>query len=164
MPGFFDRYILQIEDMDVIQALEKHTCQSIFDIEKLRLLGDKVYAENKWTCRDILQHIMDTERILAYRALRFARNDKTNLPGFEEDAYGKEAKTNRRTLEDIFEESSVLRKSTVALFKSFTKEMLVNEGVCFNQKISVLALGFVIAGHPVHHRNVIKERYYPLLD
>lgn len=163
MPGFFDRYIVQVEDIDIIEALEKYTCQFIFDIEKLRLLGEKVYAENKWTSKDILQHVLDTERILAYRALRFARNDKTSLPGYEEDDYGKEAKAERRSLEDIFEEASLLRKSTVALFKSFTKEMLIREGVCFNQRISVIALGFVIAGHPVHHTNIIRERYYPLL-
>lgn len=164
MPGYFDRYIMLPEDIDIVEALEKYTFKEVFDLAKLKALGDRVYAENKWTVRDILQHAIDTERIMTYRALRFARNDKTSLQGFEEDDYGKEARATRRTIDDLLEESEYLRRSNIALFKSFTDEILLREGVASGQNISVLALGFVIAGHPVHHANVIRERYYPLLS
>ncbi|HEV7350731.1 DinB family protein [Telluribacter sp.] len=165
MPVFFDRYINRVEEMALLEALQRYAPDIVFaETDLLTTLGDKIYAPGKWTVKEILQHCLDTERIMTYRALRFARNDKTQLPGFEEDYFAAHAKADRRTLPDLLEEWALLRTSTLALFRSFDEEMLMRKGLTFKGDISVLALGFVICGHPVHHYSVIEERYYPLLD
>ncbi len=164
MPAYFDRYINLNDDINLNESLLLNG-SNIIQSERLKLeqLGDKVYAPGKWTIKDILQHIIDAERIFAYRALRFARNDKTPLAGFDENTYAEEAKTGHRTLEEIIDEFDVTRKSTVSMFNSFTKEQLLHTGISNNKEISVLAIGFTISGHLIHHIGVIKERYYPLL-
>ena len=128
----------------------------------LSLPGEKLtyrYAEAKWTIKEILVHIMDDERIYAYRALRFARNDKTELPGFEQDDYVPYSKANERSLKDIFLEYSTIRNSTILLFKSFGNEDLLRVGIANRHAVSVRALAYHIAGHEMHHVNIIKERY-----
>lgn len=163
-PVFYDRYIGLVEDIDIVKALQKHTLETTFDRGKMERLGTRVYEEGKWTIKNVVQHVLDTERIMAYRALRIARNDKTILPGFDENAFGDEANADPRSLDDLMEEASALRASSVALFKSFTPEMLLRKGQCSSIQISVLALGFVIVGHMLHHAKVISERYFPLLE
>jgi hypothetical protein len=123
-----------------------------------------VYAPGKWTVKQILQHIIDNERIQSYRALRFSRKDETMLPGYDENLLARNADTAHRTIEDLTNELIVVRQSSIQLYKSFSKEMYLNKGICFNKEISVLGLGFVIVGHELHHFNVIRERYYPLLS
>jgi len=103
--------------------------------------------------------MMDTERILAYRALRFARNDKTNLPGFEENDYALEANAKNRTVRQIADEMERLRITTIDLFVNFTPEMLSRKGLANNLELSVLDLGYIIPGHESHHRSILKERY-----
>src|ERR1700756_2838860 len=112
MPNYFDRYINLVENIDVIAALEKYGPASL-EKEKaiFEKLGDKVYAPGKWTIKDILQHIIDAEKVFTYRALRFARNDKTELPGFNEDDYAAIANTKNRTIADLLEEFNLLRHS-----------------------------------------------------
>lgn len=117
------------------------------------------YEVGKWTPKDILQHIIDTERIFAYRALRFARFDITNLPGYEENDYASLANANQRSIEDLIEEYKSVKQSTIQLFKSFTDEMLLQIGRGNNAPASVRAIGFIITGHEIHHISVIKERY-----
>lgn len=165
MPDFFDRYINLVENTTIVEALEKYSAFTNEDtIETLNQLGEKVYAPGKWTIKNIIQHVIDTERIMSYRALRFARKDSTSLPGFDEDYFARHSDADSRTLHDLLEEFSTVRKSSIALFKSFTDEMLIQTGTSFNRKISVLALGFVIAGHQIHHLNVIRKNYFPLLS
>jgi len=149
MPPYFDQYINLVEDSDVIEALQKYNVD---------------YAPHKWTVNDILQHVVDNERIFSYRALRFARQDKTPLPGVDENAHAANAKANGRRLEDIISEFDNCRQATVALYKSFDKDQMLSEGIAFNKNISVLAIGYLLSGHLIHHMNVIKERYYPLLN
>ncbi|NHM02000.1 DinB family protein [Flavobacterium difficile] len=117
------------------------------------------YEVGKWTPKDILQHIIDTERIFAYRALRFARFDLTNLPGYEENDYANSANATNRTIGDLIEEYKVVRLASIHLFKSFSEKMLLNIGLANNAPASVRALGFIIAGHEIHHVTIIKERY-----
>ncbi|MCS6833295.1 MAG: DinB family protein [Flammeovirgaceae bacterium] len=117
------------------------------------------YATGKWTIKEIMVHLMDSERIFAYRALRFARNDQKELPGFDQDWYVAHGDASQRSLADIMEEFDVLRKSTVLLFKSFTPEMLLRKGIANNSIVSVRALGYIILGHELHHIAVFKERY-----
>ena len=130
----------------------------------LKQIGHQVYAPGKWTIRDILQHVIDTERIFSYRALRIGRNDRTMLPGFDENLFASNAHGSSRKLDDLLYEFDVVRKSTIALYQSFSQEDLQREGFIFQSDISVLALGFTIAGHVVHHMSVIRERYYPLIQ
>jgi hypothetical protein len=164
LPIFFDRYITKVADLPLLVALQFHHPSVILaDMEQLVRLGDRVYAPGKWTARDIIQHITDTERVLAYRALRFARNDKTPLPGFDEQLFAKNASATNRTLESLKREWELLRTCNIALFESFDDEMLTRTGTAFQSEISVLALGFVICGHAVHHAQVLKERYLPLI-
>lgn len=160
MPGFFDRYINLAPNTDVIEALtEGVSLESLLPAQTMTELGEYRYAPGKWTAKDIVQHLIDTERILAYRALRFARNDKTALPGFEEDDFALNAHAEKRTIADLYDEYAQQHQLTVSLFRSFDNEMLQRTGICFNQSVSVLALGFILVGHPIHHANVVRERY-----
>ena len=117
------------------------------------------YEVGKWTPKDILQHIIDTERIFTYRALRFARFDTTNLPGYEENDYAAVANANGSTIENLIEEYKIVKQATIQLFKSFSEKMLLNIGQANNAPASVRAIGYIISGHEIHHINVIKERY-----
>lgn len=117
------------------------------------------YAEGKWTPKDILLHLVDAERIFAYRALRIARNDKTALPGFEENDYVIEAKAEERSMSSLLEEYSEVRKATISLFLNFGEEVLKRLGEASNCSVSVRAIGYIILGHEKHHVDVIFERY-----
>lgn len=163
MPQFFDRYINLVDDMDLLDALETHSPEAVFsDVATLEALGESVYAPGKWTVKNIIQHCIDTERIMSYRALRFARNDQTPLPGFEENDYAQNTLTSERTLEDLLDEFEIVRAATLAQFQNFNEDMLHRSGPASSSTISVGALGFTIVGHAIHHRNVIRERYLPL--
>jgi uncharacterized damage-inducible protein DinB len=117
------------------------------------------YAEGKWTIKEILVHITDDERIYAYRSLRFARKDSTELPGFEQEEYAANSGANGRSIESILHEFETVRKSTISLFENFTEEMFTRSGIANGYNVSVRALGYHIAGHEKHHINIIKERY-----
>lgn len=165
LPKFFDRYIiLSEENLDLMDGLSTFSPENLFnDVEIYKAIGDEIYAPGKWTIRDLLQHCIDTERVMAYRALCFARNDETVLPGFDEELYSKNTTSTKRTLESLLEEFSIVRKSTIMLFESMDKTMLLRKGTANLTRISPLALGFVIIGHAKHHQNVIRERYYSLV-
>ncbi|MBK8312096.1 MAG: DinB family protein [Chitinophagaceae bacterium] len=109
--------------------------------------------------KEIIQHIIDAERVFTYRALRFARKDETPLPGFDENTYADNAKTGNRKWDDLLEEFNALRRSTEILFNSFDEDQLNATGLASGNPVSVLAIGFIIAGHVNHHISVIKERY-----
>jgi len=117
------------------------------------------YAPGKWTIKDTLVHIIDDERIYAYRALCFARNEKKELPGFEQDDYALYSGANERTIQNILEEYEAVRYSTIALFNGLPEEALMRYGIANNNRATVRALGYHIAGHELHHMNIIKERY-----
>lgn len=164
MPQFFDQYINQVPEENIFTALEasKKVLDEL-DIENLKEIGKKTYAPNKWTVHEIFQHIIDNERIQAYRALRIARKDETVLPGYDENVLAAHSFADDRHLDDIIEELKMVRTSNIALFKSINPVLLTHNGICFKQKISALALGFVIVGHQIHHLQVIKEKYEPLI-
>lgn len=117
------------------------------------------YEVGKWSPKDILQHIIDSERIFAYRALRFARFDTINLPGYEENDYAEVANANIRTIEELIEEYKIVKQATIHLYKSFSEKMLLNIGQANNAPASVRAIGYIISGHEIHHINIIKVRY-----
>ncbi len=117
------------------------------------------YAEGKWTIKDIVLHLMDSERIFAYRALRIARQDQTPLPGFDENQYAISAQASARNWEELLVEFSLVRQTTQLLFRSFSDEQLCYWGTASGNKVSVRALGFIIVGHQKHHEQQIKQRY-----
>ncbi|KAA0988940.1 DinB family protein [Dyadobacter aurulentus] len=164
MPPFFDRYINLIEDIDIFEAFKKYAPVQVYaQIEQLQALGDLVYAPGKWTVKDILQHVIDNERIMAYRALRFSRGDKTALAGYEEELLAANTMAANRSVADLMTEFELVRAATIPLFKNMSESMLLNVGTANETQITPLALGFVILGHPVHHMRIIRERYFPLL-
>jgi uncharacterized damage-inducible protein DinB len=158
--GHFKTYVKQVEETDVLQALKLSGFRTQVLIHSIP--DDKIdyrYAEGKWSIREVLCHLLDAERIFAYRALRFARNDGTHLPGFDENAYAPEANAGGRSMKKIADEFTHLRSSTVDMYEGFTEEMLRRRGVAGTNEISVLAFAFVIAGHETHHRKILTERY-----
>ena len=128
----------------------------------LSLPEDKLlyrYAKDKWTIKEILVHIIDDERIYAYRALRFARDDKTELPGFDQDNYALSSRANERSIENILEEYEAVRNATITLFNGLPENSFMRMGVANRNKATVRALAYHIAGHELHHINIIKEKY-----
>lgn len=117
------------------------------------------YAPGKWTVKQMLQHVIDTERIFAYRALAIARGEAAPIPGFDENEYANNATAATRNWEEMLEEWRLVRKTTNLLFASFTEDQFKNLGTASNHPISVNALGFIIFGHALHHLHILKERY-----
>jgi hypothetical protein len=163
IPEYFDRYIHLADDVELKEALKISLDElKYLPIESWKAIGDNVYAEGKWTIKEILQHLIDTERIFIYRALCFARGEEAKLPSFDEANYAKNASTDYRTLEDLLEELKTVRVSFLSLYESFTPEMLMRGGMSFKGFYSVLSIGFIIAGHQRWHLKIIEERYLPL--
>lgn len=160
LPDFYKKYVQHVQDSQLLDALK-----SSGDIMRGLVLnipeelGEYRYAPGKWSIKELICHTMDAERIFAYRALRFARNDSTALEGFEENDYAPQANAHGRTLKQLVSEMNNLRITTQDLFASFTQEMLQRNGLANNKLISVLNIGYVIAGHETHHRIVLTERY-----
>jgi uncharacterized damage-inducible protein DinB len=160
VPSFYKSYVKQIDEGDILQALRisgHRTQELVHSIHPDK--ADYRYAESKWTVREVLCHLIDAEWIFSYRALRFARNDKTPLAGWDENHYAPHMNSSSRSLKKIASEMSHLRSATIDLFESFTPEMLTRKGTANNSEMSVAVLGFVIAGHETHHRKVLIERY-----
>lgn len=158
--GHFGTYIKQAGDGILIEELEISLHEFIRFVQNIPMdKFDYRYAPGKWTIKDIIQHVMDTERIFAYRALRFSRNDKTALPSFEEDDYANNTNSNSRSIQDLLTEFSALRHSTLLFYKSLSEEQLKRIGTASGNQISVRALGFVMIGHQKHHQKVFEERY-----
>ena len=160
LPRFFDRYINLAPNIDLIDALtEGASLEPLFPAQTMTDLGDYRYAPGKWAAKDILQHLIDAERIFAYRALRFSRNDTTPLASFDENEYVVEANANRRSIQELLTELAVVRQSTLSLFKTFSEQELLRTGIASKNPMSVRALGFVIIGHQNHHQRIFEVRY-----
>ncbi|WP_338410469.1 DinB family protein [uncultured Flavobacterium sp.] len=134
------------------------SCIDFYNSITLELL-DYRYEPFKWSIKDIILHLIDSERIFAYRALRISRNDKTKLPGFEENDYVTYANASSRSLEDIINEYRSVRNATISLFNSFSDGQLKRIGNASDKEVSVRAIGYIILGHELHHIKIIKERY-----
>src|SRR4051812_3047960 len=159
-PAFIKGYLQFVNTDLVAEAIEKYS-SNISDFFK-NIPGEKIsyrYGEGKWNLKEMLQHIIDAERIFAYRALRIARHDKTPLPGFEENTYAAAAEADARSWESLLEEFHAVRKSTDLLLSSFTEDQLEQTGTTNGEPNSVKALSFLIFGHILHHINIVKLRY-----
>ena len=158
--GGFTTYVQEAGNVNLIEELEISLHDFIRFVQNIPMdKFDYRYAEGKWTIKEIIQHIIDTERIFAYRALRFSRNDKTALPSFEENDYVDNTNANTRGLQDLLTELSAVRHSNLLFYKSLSEEQLKRVGIASNNQISVRALGFIIIGHQKHHQKVFQERY-----
>lgn len=159
-PQFYHNYIRKAGEGDLVESMQAQIplSKSIFGNE-FRAKGDYRYAEGKWTPVEILGHLTDGERVFQYRALRFARNDKTELPGFEEDDYVASTNFNARGIDSILDEFEHIRSAGIALYKSLTDEELWRSGIANGNSMSVIALFYANVGHFIHHVGVLRERY-----
>ena len=160
VPEFFHGYINKAKGDDVMTALHNSTSDLFSLLNSIpKEKHDYRYADNKWTIKEVVQHMLDGERVFSYRALRFARKDETPLPGFDENLFAQTAKADKRNWNDMIDEFTSLRKANEAMFASFDNEQLESSGVASERSIYVLGIGFIVAGHVNHHCQIIKERY-----
>ncbi len=160
-PPYTIAYIDKVPDDSDITGVLESNMQTILDL--VRSLPDEKleyrYAPGKWSIKEVLVHITDTERIFAYRALRIARNDTTPLPGYDENAYIANADTNARSIDNILTEYEHVRKASIAMTESFTADATQRTGTSNNHTVSVSAVLYMIAGHELHHLQILRERY-----
>ncbi|MFC4779451.1 DinB family protein [Paenibacillus sp. GCM10023252] len=157
---FYETYVRLVKDLHPLEVLE----QSVQEVVQLiHGLGEEGalhrYAPGKWSVKELLGHIVDTERIMSYRLLRIARGDQTPLAGYEEDDYVRSAAFDDRPLTDLLEEYSAVRRSSVALLKSLGEEALLRRGTANGHPCSARAIAYIMAGHERHHVGVLRERY-----
>jgi hypothetical protein len=158
--GFYRPYLELVKEDTLNKALSRNTRQFRKFLKKIpRKKIDYAYAEGKWTIREMLQHIIDSERVFAYRALRFCRLDPTPLPGFEEKNWAAHSGATNRRWDDLLEEFKSQRRSTEHLFHSFSEDQLRFIGEANENPLNAFTVGFLIPGHVAHHMRILKERY-----
>jgi DinB family protein len=157
---YYGRYISLVPEGDIRAMLSKQLDETL---ALLRTIPESQagfrYAPDKWSIKELVGHVIDTERIFSYRALRFARNDKTSLSGFEQDDYIRNASFNDYSLVDLASEFESVRRSTLFLLKHLDEEAWMRRGVASESEVSVRALAYIIAGHELHHRAILRDRY-----
>jgi hypothetical protein len=161
---YYANYIAKVPGSDVLSVLESQRLQMLqLFAGRSERDGSFRYAPGKWSVKEVLGHITDAERIFTYRALRFARGDQTPLPGFEQDDFVKNGAFGERTLASLAEEFGLVRSASVALFRSFAEAAWSRRGVASEKEVTVRALAFMTAGHQMHHRIILEERYFPAI-
>ena len=163
--AFYSRYIDKSKGANLLDILD----DSRKKLKKLlqRLSEEQAefrYADGKWSVKEVVGHMTDTERIMNYRALTFARGDSHELPGFDQNSYVEAANFSDLPLANLLAAYNAVRSSTIALFSSFTDDMLLAKGSASGSEFSVRALGFVIAGHEIHHLEILREKYLPYVS
>ena len=160
----YETYISKVKGNDIVGILEAQRLQmaQLFAARSERD-GNFRYAPDKWTVKEVLGHLSDTERILAYRAMRIARADQTPIEGFEQDDYVRNAAFNKRPLAELAEEFALVRGASIALFRGLAGEAWLRRGIANKNEVTVRALAFLIAGHELHHRGILEERYFPAI-
>jgi hypothetical protein len=159
-PVSYETYISKVPEGDIINFLAQQHSDFLTLIRSVP--ADKAlyaYAEGKWTIKELICHVIDAERIFAYRALAFARGEQQSLPPFEEDDYAKNSFANNRSMENLADEFSHQRLANIALFSSFDEAVMKRNGIANNKTVTVNAIIYTIVGHVNHHSNILKERY-----
>jgi DinB family protein len=157
---YFSRYIDRVPEGDLIALLELQFADTLALLRRVpRDREDFAYADGKWTVKEVVGHLSDAERVFAYRALRFARNDPTELASFDENAWVANANFGRLRLADVVDEFNSVRQSTLRLAKNLNADELARRGVANGNAVSVRALFYIIAGHERHHVGLFRERY-----
>jgi len=161
---YAEKYVALVAGNDVLENLRTQLKQTatLFSGRSERD-GNFRYAAEKWSVKDVVGHVADTERIFAYRALRISRGDQTPLQGFEQDDYVRNARFSERKLQDLVDEYADVRQATLALFGSLDEDAWHRRGVASNNTVTVLALAYLIAGHELHHRKILDELYFPAI-
>lgn len=163
LPEYFGKYINLLEDIDLMEAFGQSILEiDAVDIELSESIGDKVYEPGKWTIKEIIQHITDGERVMAFRAFLFARKDPRMQLEVDFDKLHTHSNGKGRTIESLLHQLKITRLSTIEMFRGFDKEALLNTGINWKYEMSVLAMGFFLIGHQTHHFNIIREKYLNL--
>jgi hypothetical protein len=158
--AYYATYVNAVPDGELLAMLRDQLAATealLRDIGEAR--GNHRYAPGKWSVKEVIGHLADAERVFAYRALRFARGDRTPLPGYEQDDYVRTANFDARHLAEIAAEFRSVRSASITLFTGLTPEALVRRGTANNVEFTARALGWIIAGHELHHRRLLKDRY-----
>jgi hypothetical protein len=158
---YYDRYISLISGSDILGTLDAQRRQMVLLLSgRNESDGDFRYAPDKWNAKEVLGHVCDTERIFAYRALRIARGDQTPMAGFEQDDYVKHGPFAGAPMAEMVEDYIAVRRATLTLLRNLEEAAWVRRGVANKNEVSVRALGYIIAGHEVHHRRILEEKYF----
>ena len=159
---YYAAYIAKSGEKELLAAMKESAEQVLAAWKAIpSTCSDLKYRDGSWTIAQLIQHVNDGERIFAYRACALARGERQPLPGFEENEYAAAEISKNSSLADRIEEFRLLRASNILLFKGFTPEVLMNQGIVSNSNMSVRAIGRILIGHAVHHMEVVKERYDP---
>jgi DinB superfamily len=157
---YYDRYISLVSGNDVLAAFEDQRRQTLLFLSgRTETDGDLRYAPDKWSLKEVLGHINDTERIMAYRALRISRGDATPIEGYEQDDYVRNGPFAHCPLSELIEDYIAVRRATVTLFRNLGEAAWSRRGVANKLEITVRALAYVIAGHELHHRRILEDKY-----
>jgi uncharacterized damage-inducible protein DinB len=158
--AYYETYIAKVQGGNVKEVISSYSEPLLQFYSSLpEEKADHRYAEGKWSVKELLQHIIDAERIFSYRALRIARKDQTALPGFDENTYTPASKASGRTLQSLKDEFAAVRKATDILLNTFDEEQLSQRGTASDQPVTANAIAFIMFGHMIHHRQVLEERY-----
>jgi hypothetical protein len=157
---YYEKYLTLVKSNDILATLEDQRRQTLLLLSgRSEADGDLRYAPDKWSVKEVLGHINDTERVMSYRALRISRGDATPMEGFEQDDYVRNGPFARRPLSDLIEDFIAVRRATVSLFRNLDEASWTRRGVANKNEVTVRALAYIIAGHEVHHRRVLEEKY-----
>ena len=158
--AYYGRYINLVPEGPIVTVLRDQIAETLKLLRALpEARGNHRYAPGKWSIKEIVGHLTDGERVFAYRALRIGRGDETPLPGFEQDDYVKNGGFDSRRLGDLLDEMETVRRATVQLLAPLDEAAMLRRGTASGFPVSVRALAYILAGHELHHRNVLKERY-----
>lgn len=156
----YEQYIALVADGDIVATLSAQGRETVAMLSRLsEAQGDHRYAAGKWTVKEVVGHVIDTERIFSYRALRFARGDRTPIEGYDQDDYVRNGESSGRTIESLIEEFEAVRRATVLFFAGLSGEAWSRRGIANQNEMSVRAVAWVLAGHEIHHRRALKEKY-----
>jgi hypothetical protein len=158
---YYEKYVSLVSTDDILSTLEKHPPELVALLAgRKEADGDLRYAAGKWSVKEVLGHVIDTERVFSYRALRVARNDRTPIEGFEQDDYVKYGPFARCSLAALVEEFKSVRLATLSLFRGLDEAAWVRQGVANKNEVSVRAIAYIIAGHELHHKKILQEKYF----
>ncbi len=157
---YYEKYVSLVKEDNILAVLKNNKSETqnlLVEISEEKALFR--YAPGKWSIKELLGHIIDTERIFAYRALRFARNDQVKIEGFEQDAYIENASFDDCKFTELTAEFAFVRDANILMFQNLSNEAWQRSGIASENSVSVRALAYLIAGHEIHHINILKERY-----
>jgi DinB superfamily len=158
---YYERYISLVEGADILTTLDAQRRETMLLLcSRNDADGDFRYAPDKWSAKEVMGHVCDTERIFAYRALRISRADRTPIEGFEQDDYVRNGQFARLPLEEIVEDYIAVRRATLTLFRNLDEAAWTRRGVANKNEVTVRALAYIIAGHELHHRRILEEKYF----